>query len=168
MKNTMLSEMFIRIADILEIQGESGFKVNAYRRAARIVEALGSEIEERWRSKTVHELPGIGDALVKKIDEFFSTGRMKKYDDVMASSLPPLVDLLAIQNLGPKTIALMYKKLGVTSLADVIRVLENGELAALPGMGEMKLENIRKGIALFQAGQQQLTIGNADAILHDV
>ncbi|MBN2011538.1 DNA polymerase/3'-5' exonuclease PolX [candidate division KSB1 bacterium] len=166
--NTIISEMFNRIADILEIQGESGFKVNAYRRASRVIEELGEDIEQRWQAKTLHELPGIGDALVKKIDEFLSTGTMKKYDEMMASSAAPLVDLLSIQNLGPKTVALMHQKLGVTSIDDIIRVMDNGQLATLPGMGDKKLENIRKGIELFQAGQSRITIGKADKIIQHV
>jgi len=168
MKNQVIAEMLDKIADILELQGEMPFKVNAYRRAARVINDLQEDITIWWQEKRLRELPGIGDAMVKKIDEFLTTGRMKKYDEVSSQVSDELIRLLNIQNLGPKTLALAHKKLGVNNLQDLVRIIENGSLAQLPGMGDKKIENLRKGIELFQTAQQRISIGVALPIVEQI
>ncbi len=74
MQNKKISDMFERIADILEILGEFPFKVNAYRRACWIISELQDDTEILWRDKKFRELPGTWDALVKTIGEFLTTG----------------------------------------------------------------------------------------------
>lgn len=161
MQSQKLADIFQRIADILEIEGESPFKVNAYRKASRIVSELQDDIENLWQEQRLHELPGIGDALVKKIDEFFTTGTMKKYEELNTHIPSELLDLLGIQNLGPKTIGLAYKKLDVKNIDDLLRVIEDGSFAELPGMGAKKIENIKKGIERFQTAKGRISIADA-------
>lgn len=161
MQNKKIADMFERIADILEIQGEIPFKVNAYRRASRIINELQDDIEILWRDKKLRELPGIGDALVKKIDEFLTTGSMKKYQEVSGQIPETLLELLNIQSMGPKTIGLAYKSLHIKNLQDLKKVIDNGALAELPGMGAKKIENIRQGIDLYLMSQSRISIGEA-------
>lgn len=168
MKNQQIAKMFESIADILELKGEIFFKVNAYRRASRVINDLQQDIEVLWQEKKLRQLPGIGDALVKKIDEFLTTGHMKKYDEVTSEISAELVALLGIQNLGPKTLALAHNKLGVNNLQDLISTIENGSLAQLPGMGEKKIENIKKGIELFKTGQDRISIGVALLLIEQI
>ena len=142
MKNQILSDMFDRMADVLELGGEDPFKVNAYRKASRVIKELKEDIENVWKTDRLNTLPGVGTGLAKKIDEFLKTGRMKKYEEIIGSFPSDLVDLLGIQNLGPKTLARAHKELAVNTLEDLKQVIQNGRLAQLPGMGQKKVENI--------------------------
>jgi len=160
-QNHAIARMFARIADILDILGELPFKVNAYRRASRVLDDLQDDIEALWQEERLRELPGIGDALVKKIDEFLRTGTMKKYEEVSQKIPEALLDLLDVQSLGPKTIGLVFKKLNVQNLADLMRVIDDGSMAQLPGMGQKKIENLRKGIDLYQTAKGRISIGEA-------
>ena len=119
MKNKELSAMFSRIADILEIKGEVIFKVNAYRKASRVIDDLQEDIEGVYETGKLSALPGVGKAIAEKIAEYLATGRMQKYDEVTGLVPSTLVDLLEIQGLGPKTIGLANKQLGVRSLSDL-------------------------------------------------
>jgi len=47
MKNQEISEIFFKMADILEFKGEVPFKVNAYRKAARVLYDLKMHIEKQ-------------------------------------------------------------------------------------------------------------------------
>lgn len=161
MKNRSIAEMFQRMANVLEFKGEIPFKVNAYRKASRIIKDLQGDIETIWKANQLNEIPGIGTGLAKKIDEFLKTGRMTKYEEIIQSVPSDLLDLLGIQNLGPKTLASAHDKLGVQDLKDLKRVIENGTLAQLPGMGQKKVENIRKGIELREAGHGRIPLGIA-------
>ena len=161
MKNKEIAELFERIADVLEFQGEMAFKVNAYRKASRILQDLDRDIEEIWKEGKLEEIPGIGSGLAKKIDEYLRTGRMTKYEEVVSQVPASLIELMKIQNLGPKTLALAHKELGVNTLDDLKRVIADGSLARLPGMGEKKVQNILRGIELYEQAQERISIAEA-------
>ncbi|MCP2597633.1 DNA polymerase/3'-5' exonuclease PolX, partial [Candidatus Aminicenantes bacterium AC-335-G13] len=78
------------------------------------------------------------------------------------------LELLEIQNLGAKTISLAHKELGVKNLDDLKRVIEDGSLAKLFGMGEKKVENIKKGIEIYEQAHERIPIYEALTIVEDV
>ena len=170
MKNKELSRIFAEIADALEFKDDNRFKVLAYRRASRALEDLPSDVETLARNGKLGEIPGVGEAIAKKIDEYLTTGRMKKHEEALSGVPDGLLDLLRIQNLGPKTLALAHKELGVKNLDDLRRVVEDGTLAGLFRMGEQKVKNIRKGIEIFLQASERIPIYEAveisDEILH--
>ncbi len=168
MKNKELASLFSRIADALEIKGEAGFKVLAYRKAARVLEDLSEDIDTIAREKRLQEIDGIGSGIAAKIEEYLQTGEMKKYREALSGVPASLFELLEIQNLGAKTIHLMQKELGVNSLADLKKVIRNGSLASLYGMGEKKVENIRKGIESYEKAQERIPLYTALTLAEEV
>jgi DNA polymerase (family 10) len=168
MKNTEIAIIFEKIADILEFKGEISFKINAYRKASRVIKDLQEDIEKLAQDGKLRELPGIGDALVKKITEYLDTGKINKYEEISKEVSPELLSLLNIQNLGPKTLALAHQKLKVKNIEDLVRVIEDGSLAQLPGMGQKKVENIQKGIQFFLSAQERISIGKALPIVEEI
>ncbi len=164
MKNKELAALFHRIGDALDIKGEQTFKVLAYRRAARVLEDLTDDVETLVRDKTLETIEGIGHGIAQKIEEYVATGRMAKYDEALAGLPPGLLDLLAIPGLGAKTVSLAYKELRVGGLEDLKRAIADGTLAGLRGMGDKKVENIRKGIAVFEQGHARISIYEASLI----
>ena len=167
-KNKELARIFDRIADALEFKGANVFKVVAYRKAARVLDELVEDIEEIHKAGKLQELSGIGAGIAKKIDEYLRTGKMKKYEEATKGIPVSLLDMLDIQNLGPKTLALVNRKLKVKNLSDLKRVIEDGSLAKLPQMGEKKVENIKKGIELYERAQARLSIALAQKIASEV
>jgi DNA polymerase (family 10) len=168
MKNKELAAIFSRIADALEIKGEKGFKVIAYRKASRILEDLNENIEDVAEEKRLLSIPGIGSGIANKIEEYIQTGDMKKYMEALSGIPESLLDLLNIQNLGAKTIHILYKELGVRNLDDLKRVIRDGSLAKHYGFGEKKAENIRKGIEIFERAQERIPIIEAMIIANEV
>jgi len=168
MKNKELAVIFSRIGDALEIKGETGFKVIAYRKASRILEDLTEDIEDISKEKKLQEIPGIGSGIAKKIEEYLNTGHMKKFDEALSDIPEGLLELLNIQNLGGKTVHLAYRELGVKNIEDLKRVIENGSLARLSGLGEKKVENIKKGIKIYEHAQERINIFEAANIVEEV
>lgn len=168
MKNREIADIFEKMADILEFKGENLFKVNAYRKASRVIKDLQDDIEDIWHQKKLGDLPGIGDALVKKIDEYLTSGTISKYEEMSRDVSPELLNLLNIQNLGPKTLALAHENLGVKNIHDLVQVIDDGSLAQLPGMGQKKVENIQKGIQFFLSAQERISIGKAVPIVEEI
>jgi len=168
MKNKELAALFHRIGDALDIKGEQTFKILAYRKAARILEDLTDDVETLVRDKKLETIDGIGSGIARKIEEYVATGRMAKYDEAVAGLPPGLLGLLDIPGLGAKTVSLAYKELGVGGLDDLKKVIADGRLAGLRGLGEKKVENIRKGIGLFEQGHARISIYEASFIAEAV
>lgn len=160
-KNIELAEMFDRIADALEYKGEMAFKIIAYRKAARALEELTDDIEMLAKEGKLRTIPGVGEGIAKKIDEYLTTGKMEKFEEAMGGIPAGLLELLNVQNLGPKTLALAHKELGVKNREDLKRVIDDGSLAKLFRMGEKKVENIKKGLEIFGKAQERISIGQA-------
>lgn len=168
MKNKEMAALFSKIADALEIKGETGFKVVAYRKASRILEDMIEDVETLANQKKLEDIPGIGSGIAKKIDEYLQTGHMKKLDEALSGISEGLLELLNIQNLGAKTVHLAHEKLGVENLLDLKRVIADGSLAQLYGLGEKKVENIRRGIEIYEHAQERIPIDTAFNVVEEV
>ncbi|HSO93650.1 MAG TPA: DNA polymerase III, partial [Candidatus Dormibacteraeota bacterium] len=93
MPNAEVAAMLNRIADLLEIRGENFFKVRAYREAVRQIDNLSTEVETLIHDGRLTEVPGIGEAIEKKIVEFVSSGRLEFLTRLEAEVPPALIGL---------------------------------------------------------------------------
>jgi DNA polymerase (family 10) len=168
MKNKEIATLFYRIADALEIKGEVTFKVLAYRKAASILEELGEDVESLADEEKLRTVPGIGSGIASKIEEYLKTGKMKKYKEALSGIPESLLELLEVRNLGAKTVQLAHKELGVRNLEDLKKVIRNGSLVKLQGMGEKKAENILKGIQSYEKAQERVPIYVALTLAEEV
>ena len=161
MKNKELASIFQKMADILEFKGDNPFKINAYRKAARILNDLTADINEVVQSGMLQDIPGIGKGTADKIVEYLETGTIAKFDQVKKGIGDQLIALLGIQSLGPKTVALLHKELGINSLEDLQKAIANERISDLPGMGKKKVENIARGIELYALRKERMSLGEA-------
>jgi len=168
MKNKEIAALFHRIADALEIKGEVAFKVLAYRKAAAILEDLGEDVKSLADEKKLQTVPGIGSGIAAKIEEYLKTGKMKKYEEALSGIPESLLELLEVRSLGAKTVQLAHKELGVRNLEDLKKVIRDGSLAALPGMGDKRVGNILKGIESYEKAQERVAIYVALTLAEEV
>ena len=102
MKNHEIAALFERIANVLELKGENTFRINSYRKAARVIGDLTEDIEEVARAGKLTDIPGIGEGTAEKIIEYINTGKMSKYEEVMKGVSEETITLMQISGLGPK------------------------------------------------------------------
>jgi len=164
MKNQFVAETLYMIADLLDLKGDLFFKTRAYRMAAQTIEALEDDIEKIVHQGTLESIPGIGEALAKKITELIQTGKLEYLERLKKEVPTGLIDLLGIPGLGPKKVAALYKNLGITSIQDLRLAASNGELRALEGFGEITERNILRGIQLLEktSGRVLLNVAYED------
>jgi DNA polymerase (family X) len=143
--NLPIAQVFSEIADLLEIKGENLFKIRAYRSAADTIRAWADPVT-RMDEKQLLELPGIGKDLAKKIRELADTGTCGFYQDLLQEFPPTILDLLRLQGVGPKTVALLYSSLNIRSVDELVEAAKAGRLRALKGMGPKKEALILKAI----------------------
>src|SRR5512135_920688 len=126
MSNATLSAIFDQMADVMEILGEDQFRVNTYRKVARIVGEMPTDVGVLLETGQLAEVPGIGKSTLAKIDEFVKTGTIKAHQELLARIPPSLPELLKIPGVGPKSVKTLYENLHVGSIADLKRALADG------------------------------------------
>ncbi|MBS3748454.1 MAG: DNA polymerase/3'-5' exonuclease PolX [Candidatus Thermoplasmatota archaeon] len=136
------------IADLMDINGEQFFKTRAYRMAAETLREIEEPIDVLVKEQRLQDLPGIGKAIAKKISTFVTTGSLPYYEELKKEVPPSLLDLLDIQGLGPKKVAVLYKKLGITTIDELQKAARQHKLQDLDGFGVTTENNILRGIAL--------------------
>ncbi len=166
--NETIADMFDTIADVLELQGDIPYRIRAYRNAARTIRDLDRNVADVAAEGKLEELPGIGKDLAEKIREFLRTGRMAKYEEVVSQVPPGLIELLHIPGLGPKRVRLLHEHLGITDLEDLRHALDAGRIQGLPGMGAKTVENIRRGLAMYEASKERMPLGRALPIAEEI
>jgi DNA polymerase (family 10) len=143
--NPAIARILKEIADLLEIKTDNPFKIRAYRNAADIVanhpHALAS-----LDAAGLREIPGIGKDLAARILEIAQTGDAQYHRELLAEFPPTVLDVLHLQGVGPKTVAMLYRELGVRTLEDLEQAAASGKVRALRGMGEKKEALILKAL----------------------
>jgi DNA polymerase (family 10) len=155
--NADIAAMFAQLADLLEIEGANRFRVRAYRNAARTMGGLPrSAAEMVEQDADLSALPGIGEDLAGKIAEVVETGKLALLEDVKRRTTPELGELMQLPGLGAKRVQALHQGLGITSLADLERAVEDGKVQQLSGFGQRTEDNLRGALARLQ-GQEKRT-----------
>jgi DNA polymerase (family 10) len=161
MKNKELANLFERMADILEFKGENPFKISAYRRASRIIGDLTQDIEEITEQGELKNIPGIGEGMAQKIEEYLKTGKISKFEEVKKGVSDELIAIMDIPGMGPKTLSMFHKEKGINNFSQLEKALNDGSILGLFGMGEKKIENIKRGIQLLKQSKGRMNLGVA-------
>jgi DNA polymerase (family 10) len=168
MLNQQISDIFAQMADIMEILGQDAFRVNTYRKVARVVHDSNQDIATLAADSTLEKMPGIGKSSAEKIHEFVHTGTIQAYQDLLKKIPPGLPDLLAIPGMGPKGVAAVWKGLKVESIADLQKVIDDHSLETLPGFGAKKAQSLAKGIAFLKSTHGRILLSHAEAIAETI
>jgi DNA polymerase (family 10) len=165
MENIQIAKTFDEVADLLEIQGANPFRVRAYRNAARTIGTLAAPVETLLKDdgKALEELPGIGADLAGKITKICRTGELPLLTQLARKTPESLVALLKISGVGPKRAHLIYKRLGVKTLAQLETAARAGRLSELRGMGKALERTILQGIAQDKAHAARVPLAEAEA-----
>ena len=165
MENIQIAKTFEEVADLLEIQGANPFRVRAYRNAARTIGTLGTPVETILKNDghALEELPGIGADLAGKITSMCRTGELPLLTQLTRKTPESLVAMLRIPGVGPKRAKLIYKKLGVKTLAQLEKAARAGRLSELPGMGKTLEQTILRGIVQDKAHVARVPLAEAEA-----
>jgi len=165
--NRALAQVFGQIAALLEIKGENAFKIRAYRSAAEII-GDHPEAIAKLDPTQLRELPGIGKDLAAKIRELVETGECGYHRELLQEFPPTILELLRLQGIGPKTVALLYSALGIRSVDDLSTAIRDGRLRTLKGMGAKKEALIVKAIEERQRDEGRHLLAHTSAVADTV
>lgn len=160
--NQEVARRLERLAQLMELLGHDRFRVVAHERAARAVESLTVDVAGlAGDKKKLTEIEGIGAKIADKIVEFCETGKIAELEKLQGEVPAGVVRLLDIPNLGPKTAAVLWKEGGVTDIASLKKVIEDGSILKLPRMGTKSVERLKESLALADEAGARLPLGLA-------
>jgi DNA polymerase (family 10) len=165
LSNAELARVFHEIGDMLEVRGELVYKTVAYHKAADAIGHSPVEVARAYLEGRPPRIPGVGEAISKKIEELARTGRLEFHERLREEVPPSLVALLQIPGLGPRTVRQLHEELGIVTMEELRRAAEAGRLRSLRGMSQKTEELVLSGIAALAGRQERMRLGQAEAIV---
>ncbi len=160
--NQEIAKIFYEIAMLLDMK-EVDFKPRAYEKAALIIENLEEDVKDIYKKeglKGLTKIPGIGQGIAQKIEEYIKTNKRIKDYRTLKKEIPVDVSgLTSIEGLGPKSVYKLYRKLGIKTVSQLEKAAKAGKLKDLEGFGQKSEEKILKGIEFLKIGSGRFILG---------
>jgi DNA polymerase (family 10) len=164
MENRDVSRVLRETASLLEIDGAIIGRYRSYERAAELLDSLPESIAEIAATpERLEELPGIGERMAEHIQEILKTGDYALRKKLLKKYPPTILDLLTLQSLGAKKVALLWKNFKAGTVEEVEQLARDGKLRDLAGFGEKSEQNILKAVELFKRSSGRFLISQAQA-----
>jgi DNA polymerase (family 10) len=163
--NREIASKLLLIGELLEITGDNAFKIRAFNRAADTV-GRANNLVASMSEDELRRVPGIGQAIAKKVREIVETGTCKELEELRAKVPPSLVELLSLEGVGPKTIAVLWKKMNIQSITDLEKAANGHRIRSLKGFGEKKEQGFLRSIALYRAAGGRMNRMEAEAVFN--
>jgi DNA polymerase (family 10) len=163
MDNRAIAQLLSETADLLEISSGDPFRIRSYRRAAEAVESTTVQLSAiADDAKKLQEIPGIGKGMAANIQEIEKAGTLPLREELLLKYRPTMLELLKLPGMGPKSVALFWEALQVSSIADLEAAIADGKLKELPRFGEKQIEKLRKGIEDYKKNSGRYLIDDAE------
>jgi DNA polymerase (family X) len=164
--NKSIAGILYETADLLEVDGQDSFRIRSYRNAAEAIEGFPQQITDLIEDpKRVLAIPGIGKGMLNNLKEMLHEGRLSLHAEMLKKYRPSMLELLRVQGLGPKTVALIWSAYQVCDLEGVEKLAREGKIRELPRMGEKHEQKILKAIEDYRriAGRFLLNVAEVQA-----
>jgi DNA polymerase (family 10) len=147
MDNKAIAGILYETADLQEIDGQDSFRIRSYRNAAQAIENSAQQMKDIIADpEQVLAIPGIGKKMLLNLQELLKDGKLTAHAELLKKYHPSMLQLLKIQGLGPKTIALIWSAYQVSDVDGVEKLAREGKIRELPRMGEKHEAKLLKAI----------------------
>jgi DNA polymerase (family 10) len=166
MENREFARVLAETADLMEIAGEDPFRIRSYRNAASAIDSTTERLEELLRAegRSVTEIPGVGKGIAGAIVEIAQRGSFERRDQLLEKYPPTALELLKIQGLGPKTIAMLWEHYRISTVDDLERICQEQKLRGLPRLGAKTEEKILKAICGYRQRAGRILLSTAEEL----
>lgn len=153
MENREIACLLAETADLMEIAAEDSFRIRSYRNAAGIIEGYPERLADIAKSpaRKLTDVPGVGKGIATIVSEILERGTFEKRDQLLEKYPPTALELLKIQGLGPKSIALLFEHFRVSTIDDLERLCKEQKLRTLPRMGARLEEKVLRSIEQYRS-----------------
>ncbi|MDH2424051.1 DNA polymerase/3'-5' exonuclease PolX [Sphaerisporangium sp. TRM90804] len=162
--NDEAAEALHEYADLYAMTGGDAFRVRSYQKAAK---AIAGHPEDIARGD-VRQVPGVGEAIAKKVEEFLRRGSFRQLDDLRAEVPEGVRRMTRVASLGPKKAFFLFQQLGIASPEELGEAIRQGRLEGLRGFGAKTEENLLKGIEQLRSSGERVHLGVAMSLAERV
>lgn len=163
MDNKQIARILRDTAQLLEIDGAIIGRYRSYEKAAELIDSLPESVAAMVKEpEKLKELPGIGDRMVEHLEEIVKAGDYALRKKLLKKYPATILDVLQLQSLGPKKVALLFKKFKAATVADVEKLARDGKLREMEGFGEKSEQNILKAVEVFKKSTGRFLLSTAE------
>ncbi|MGB6477186.1 MAG: DNA polymerase/3'-5' exonuclease PolX, partial [Candidatus Sulfotelmatobacter sp.] len=163
MDNKAIAGVLYETADLQEIDGQDSFRIRSYRNAAQAIENSAQQMKDIIADpEQVLAIPGIGKKMLQNLQELLKDGKLTAHAELLKKYHPSMLQLLKIQGLGPKTIALIWSAYQVSDVDGVEKLAREGKIRELPRMGEKHEAKLLKAIEDYRRVSGRFLIDAAE------
>jgi DNA polymerase (family 10) len=163
MENKDVARILRETAQLLEIDGAIVGRYRSYEKVAELLYSIPDRIEELAKDDAkLKALPGVGDGMAAHIREVLATGDYELRTRLLKKFPITLLELMNLQSLGPKKVALLWKTFQCATVQDLEKLAREGKLRAIAGFGEKSEENILKATAIAKKSTGRFLVSLAD------
>lgn len=165
--NEAVAALLQEYADLISITGGPAYRVRVYDRAARSIAGYHADVSALDREE-LQAIPNVGGTIADKIIEYLHSGQVHAVERLRVKVPQGVRELTAIPTLGPRKAMMLYQELGVSSVPELARAIDDGRLADLRGFGAKTAENLRHGIELLRRAGGRVLISTAMAVAEEI
>lgn len=166
--NAEIAQVFEEISEMLEVAGESPFRVAAYQKAANAIRSQPERIVDLFFQGKLREIRGIGESIAQKIGELIESGGLRYYDELKEKIPFSVLKLMQVPGVGPKKARVLYEELNIQTIDDLEKAVKEQKIRYLKGFGAKTEENIVRGVAIYRQGQERLLLSDALPLAEEI
>lgn len=165
--NAEIAKTLYEIGEILTIKGDR-FRSRAYNMAAQRVTSLTENVQAVADRGELEKIPGVGKSIAMTIGELIDTGESVVLNELRDSLPDGVLEMIALEGIGPKQAMRFNQELGITSIDDLEEAAKAKRIRPLRGFGEKKEENILRAISEYRNRSTRFLLGEALPIIQGI
>ncbi|GIH92744.1 DNA polymerase/3'-5' exonuclease PolX [Planobispora siamensis] len=144
-------------AELFAMTGGDAFRVRSYQKAAKAIAGFPEDIA----AVPVRSVPGVGEAIAKKVEEYLQRGSFRQLDDLRGKVPEGVRRLTRVPSLGPKKAVFLHQELGIDSPEALTEAIKQGRLKGVKGFGAKTEENLLRGVEQLEQANTRVHTGVA-------
>jgi len=167
MENKPIARTLRLLSQLMELHEVNPFKIKSVANVAFKVDKLPFKLADKPFDE-LEKIDGIGKSLASKIAELLTTGTMVELEELLASTPPGVVEMLAIKGIGPKKIAVIWHDLNIENIGELYYACNENRLIEAKGFGLKTQEEIRKAIEFKMASNGKFLYAQVEQLAIDM
>ncbi|MDP4261390.1 MAG: DNA polymerase/3'-5' exonuclease PolX [Bacteroidota bacterium] len=160
--NKKLGKIFSDMSHIYQYKnGKEKFRALAYEKVSKVIGDLQDDITVYAKNKQLEEIPGVGESIADKINEYIRTGKISKYESLKKTVPVDLLELMNITGFGPQSLKRIHQQLRINDKEELIKALQDGRISKLKGFGTKKVGNMLRSLKLHKTVEERMLLWNA-------
>jgi DNA polymerase (family 10) len=163
MNNYKIAHSFSTLSKLMDIHGENSFKSKSYSIAGYNIEKLTVQLSDLPKDK-IFTMPGIGDAIGKKVIELLHTGKLNALEELLDKTPPGVLEMLQIKGIGPKKIYAIWKEMELENIGELLYACHENRLLLYKGFGKKTQDNVIESIEFYEQQQGNYLFASVESL----